>query len=463
MSDLAYRTIPELGRMIRSGEVSPTHLAEQALERLDTVGRALNAVATLTDDLAMEQARQAEDELAHGVDRGPLHGIPYGAKDLLATAGIPTAWGMAPFAEQIFDHDAAVIERMREAGAVLVAKLAMVEGAGGFGYEQPDAAFTGPGKSAWNPDAWSGGSSSGSGSAVGAGCVPFAIGTETWGSIHIPATFNGITGFRPTYGTVSRRGAMALSWTMDKIGPLARTADDCATVLGAVAGSDAGDPTTRSSRFEFMRPKRDGYRFAVLGNASESAQPEVAANFAASLNVLREIGTLEEVDLPDLPWDAAAGIVVLAEAASAFEEFILSEACQQLTAPEDRAGMLHALTIPAVDYLRALRVRRKGSRAMDDLLAGYDAIVAPTAAYVATPLTDRFDNWASTERSPSLGGVGNLCGLPSIALPNGFGERSLPTSLEIMGRAYDDALVLGIGMRMQELTDWHTRTPGGHA
>jgi Asp-tRNA(Asn)/Glu-tRNA(Gln) amidotransferase A subunit family amidase len=459
MTGAAFKTIPELGRLIRSGAVSPTQLAQEALTRLDTIGLSLNAVVTLTADLAMEQARIAEDELAHGVDRGPLHGIPYGAKDLLATVGIPTSWGMGPYRDQLFDFDATVIERLREAGAVLVAKLAMVEGAGGFGYEQPDAAFTGPGKSAWNPDAWSGGSSSGSGSAVGAGCVPFAIGTETWGSILVPAAFNGITGFRPTYGTVSRRGAMSLSWTMDKIGPMCRTAEDCATVLAAIAGSDPHDLATHEGWFEPPRANPDGYTFAVLREAADAAQPEVRASFEASLDVLGSIGTLEEVSLPDYPWDAAAGLVIMAEAASAFEEFMLSAAWQALTAPEDRAGMAHGLTVPAVDYLRALRVRRKGSRELDALLSRYDGIVAPALPYVATPLTDRFENWSSMERGPSLSGAGNLCGLPSITVPNGFGERGLPTGLEMMSRAYNDGRVLAAAMRFQELTGWHTRQP----
>jgi aspartyl-tRNA(Asn)/glutamyl-tRNA(Gln) amidotransferase subunit A len=243
-TDLSYATVIELGRLIRSGQTTPTRLAEHFIDRLETVGRRLNAVVTITRDLALAQARQAEKELASGIDRGPLHGIAYGAKDLLATAGIPTSWGAAPFKDQVFDHDAAVVERLRAAGAVLVAKLSMVECAGGFGYEQPNASLTGPGKSAWNEDAWSGGSSSGSGSAVGAGCVPFAIGSETWGSILTPSTFNGLTGMRPTSGRVSRRGAMALSWTMDKIGPMANSADDCWAVLAAIAGPDHAVPTS---------------------------------------------------------------------------------------------------------------------------------------------------------------------------------------------------------------------------
>ena len=241
----------------------PIQLAEEALASLDTVGRSLNAVVTLTPDLAMTEARKAEDELAHGVDRGPLHGIPYGAKDLLSTAGIPTTWGMEPFSDQVLDTDAVVIKLLREAGAVLVAKLAMVEGAGGFGYEQPNAALTGPGKSAWNPDVWAGGSSSGSGSAVGAGCVPFALGTETWGSILVPGAFNGVTGFRPTYGTVPGDGAMALSWSMDKIGPMAHSAADCRVIFSAIV-----DPPVRDGQpTDYSRDRSKPFRFGVLAGS----------------------------------------------------------------------------------------------------------------------------------------------------------------------------------------------------
>lgn len=473
---LSYATVLELGRLIRAGQVTPTQLAEHFIDRLESVGRRLNAVVTVTRDLALEQAQQAEAELAAGNDRGPLHGIPYGAKDLLATAGILTSWGAAPLKGQVFDRDAAVVERLREAGAVLVAKLAMVECAGGFGYEQPNASFTGPGKSAWNENAWSGGSSSGSGSAVGGGCVPFAIGSETWGSILTPSTFNGLSGLRPTYGRVSRRGAMALSWTMDKIGPMARTADDCWAVLDAIAGSDDNDPTSSACPVLPPFPWTDHgvaeagsadtssdtakpFRFGVLRGATERAQPEVAANFEASLAVLGQIGTLEDVSLPDLPWDAAASVVVIAEGAAAFEEFITSGDCAGLTAPEDRVGLYHGLTLPAVDYLRALRLRRVGSRQLDDLIAPFDAIVAPTLPYVATPIDANFATWFGRDRGPSLGAAGNLCGLPSITVPNGFGERGLPTAFEFMGRAYAEDRILAAASAYQTRTDWHRRHP----
>jgi aspartyl-tRNA(Asn)/glutamyl-tRNA(Gln) amidotransferase subunit A len=459
VSSLAYRTVPELGRMIRCGEVSPVQLAEEALDRLETVGRSLNAVVTLAPDLALEQARQAEEELAHGVDRGPLHGIPYGAKDLFATVGIPTSWGMAPHQRRVIDEDAAVIERLREAGAVLVAKLAMVEGAGGFGYEQPNATFTGPGRSAWKSEAWAGGSSSGSGSAVGAGCVPFALGTETWGSILIPSAFNGLTGFRPTHGMVSRRGAMALSWTLDKIGPMCRTAQDCGIVLAAIAGFDSADPSTRREWFEPPRPAHTRLRIAVLRGAAERAQPEVGAAFGASLDILRQMGDLEEVDLPGFPWEDAAGLIISVEGAAAFEDFLRSGEGERLTAPEDRMGLWEGLVVPAVDYLRALRVRRKGMQAMDDLLSRFDVIVAPAVGFVAPLIEDRFDTWFDADWGPSLGAAGNLCGLPSIGVPNGVGERGLPIALEFMGRAFGDGQVVAAAMRYQELTQWHERHP----
>ena len=226
MSDPTWLTIPELGRLLRDRRVSAVELAEHFLARLERLGPTYNAVVTVLRPQALAEARQRDVELAKGKDRGPLHGIPYGAKDLLAVEGAPTSWGAEPYRGQMLRRDATVVRKLREAGAVLCAKLAMVELAGGMGYNQAFASFTGPGRSPWDRARWSGGSSSGSGSAVSAGLVPFAIGSETWGSIQFPAAFCGVTGLRPTYGRVSRHGAMALSWTMDKLGPIARTAED---------------------------------------------------------------------------------------------------------------------------------------------------------------------------------------------------------------------------------------------
>lgn len=458
-------TLPELGRRLRTGETTPTALAEAALAALEGPGRRLNAVATVTRELALAQAVTAEADLAAGRDRGPLHGIPWGAKDLLATAGIPTSWGAAPLRDQTFDRDAAVVTRLQKAGAVLVGKLALVELAGGFGYDQPDAAFTGPGRNAWDPDAWAGGSSSGSGAAVAAGLVPFALGSETWGSITTPSALNGITGLRPTYGRVSRAGAMALSWTMDKIGPMARAAADCAAVLAAIAGPDpalppgappdAGPPFRVDADSGSEAPRR--FRIAVLRDATTGTQPEVAANFAAALEVLRELATVEEVVLPDLPFAEAANVVIVAEGAAAFEDLIEGGDVDRLTAPEDRIGLYHGLTLPAVEYLRALRIRRLGGRALEALLSPYDALVAPTLPSVAPPIGESFAGYFRGEGFKGLGAAGNLCGLPAVTVPNGFGERGLPTGLEFLGRAFAEDRILALAAAYQARTDWHTR------
>jgi aspartyl-tRNA(Asn)/glutamyl-tRNA(Gln) amidotransferase subunit A len=316
--DPVFVPLRQLGGMIRTGKVSPVQLAETFLHRLETLGPRYNAVVTLTRERAMDQARRAERELAAGRDFGPLHGIPYGAKDLLATSGgIPTSWGAAPLKDQRFDEDATVIRKLEAAGAVLCAKLAMVELAGGMGYRQPHASFTGPGINPWNLDAWSGGSSSGSGSAVSAGLVPFAIGSETWGSILGPAGYCGIAGLRPSYGRVSRHGAMALCWTLDKLGPIALTADDCGLVLDAIAGPDAADSTTTAQPFHYAggdaAPQR--FRFGVLEKVTAGCDEAVRANFEASLEVLRRIGTVEEVRLPDLPWEFITRTILHVEAA----------------------------------------------------------------------------------------------------------------------------------------------------
>ena len=225
-SDLMYLPIRELGARVKSRQVSPVKLAEVCLDRLEKLGPQLNAVVTVMRESAMNDARAAESAIAKGHHKGVLHGIPFGVKDLLATKGVPTTWGAEPYRKQVFDHDATVITKLREAGAVLCAKLAMVELAGGMGYNHPDASFTGPGLTPWNTKFWSGGSSSGPGAAVSAGLVPFAIGSETSGSILTPSAYSGVTGLRPTYGLVSRHGAMALSWSLDKVGPMGRTADD---------------------------------------------------------------------------------------------------------------------------------------------------------------------------------------------------------------------------------------------
>ncbi|HEY9505879.1 MAG TPA: amidase, partial [Gemmatimonadales bacterium] len=354
MSDLTWLTIPELGRRLRDRKVSAVELAEHFLGRLERLGPTYNAVVTVLRQPALAEARQRDAELAKGRDRGPLHGIPYGAKDLLAAAGAPTTWGAQPYRGQMFRSDATVVKKLRQAGAVLCAKLAMVELAGGMGYNQAFASFTGPGRSPWDQSRWSGGSSSGSGSAVGAGLVPFAIGSETWGSIQFPAAFCGVTGLRPTYGRVSRHGAMALSWTMDKLGPLARTAEDCGLVLAAIAGPDPADPSAldRPLAYPDRSTERKRYRLGMLKGTLEKTQPEVRRNFEESLRVLRDFADLEEgLELPGYPYDAMASIVLDAEAASAFEPLFESGRITELTAPEDRIGGYAGQVVLAKDYI----------------------------------------------------------------------------------------------------------------
>ena len=362
MSDLTWLSLPELGQLLRARKVSSVELVEHFLDRLERLGPAYNAVVAVLREPAISEARLRDAELVSGKDRGPLHGIPYGAKDLLAAEGAPTTWGAQPYRNQMLKGDATVVRRLREAGAVLCAKLAMVELAGGMGYNQAFASFTGPGRSPWDPARWSGGSSSGSGAAVGSGLVPFAIGSETWGSIQYPAAFCGVTGLRPTYGRVSRHGAMALSWTMDKLGPLARTVADCGTVLAAIAGPDPADPSALGQGFAYQAgaKTRKRYRLGILKGTLEKTQPEVRRNFEESLRVLREFADIEEeLELPDFPYEAMASIVIDAEAASAFEPLFESGRITELTAPEDRIGGYAGQVVLAKDYIRALRLRRR--------------------------------------------------------------------------------------------------------
>jgi aspartyl-tRNA(Asn)/glutamyl-tRNA(Gln) amidotransferase subunit A len=457
---LAFRTIRELGADIRAGRLSPVALAESCLQRLNTTGRKLNAVVTLTRERALEQATRAERELAAGRDRGPLHGIPYGAKDLLATSGgIPTTWGAEPFRDRCFEHDATVIRRLEEAGAVLVAKLAMVELAGGMGYRQPNASLTGPGISPWAPDAWSGGSSSGSGSAVGAGLVPFAIGSETWGSILGPATYCSVTGLRPTYGRVSRHGAMALCWTLDKLGPLALTAEDCGIVLAAIAGADPRDPTSAERPYRYDASDRGRFRFAVVRGTVEATEPGVRDGVARAIEDLRAIGSVEEIALPERPYEPIARLILWAEGSSAFEQLIESGVIAGLTAPEDRVTPYARDAILAKDYLRALRLRGVVARGIDAVISRFDAIVGPARGTAGPRLGAEFRSAIRGSFPDVLGAIGNAAGLPAIGVPCGFTADGSPVGLQFMGRAWEENTVLAAAEAWQARTDWHRRRP----
>jgi len=478
--DLLFASIPELARLIRARRTSPVELTEMFLKRLDTKGRELRAVAHLMRESALREARTAERELKAGRDRGTLHGIPYGVKDLLATRDAPTTWGARPYKDQRFTEDATVINRLRAAGAILVAKLAMVELAGGMGYNQADASLTGACLTPYNTKFWSGGSSSGPGAAVGSGCVPFAIGSETSGSIITPAAFCGVTGLRPTYGVISRHGAMALSWTLDKLGPMCRTAEDCGIVLRAIAGRDPLDPTSVDFNFGAppMRTNRAGnrrpaaqatlvrYRVAVMKDSYEKAQPEVRANFLRSLDLLRKAAAgrfqLEikmDVPLPDFPYGAAVGTIVDAEGASAFRDLIESGKVSELASPEGRTGGYAASLVTAVDYLHAMRLRQPMRRAWKELFTKYDVIAAPSRSTVAYPVERTFDKAYPGINAASPIGASNLVGVPAISIPNGFGADNLPTGIQFVAPAFGENTLIKLAQIYQSADELHRRRP----
>ncbi len=461
--DIVFTSVRGLGEMVRTRQVTPVELAEVFLGRLEELGPEYNAVVTVTRDLALDQARRAEQEIASGKYRGPLHGIPYGAKDLLATSGgIPTTWGAAPFRDQTFDHDATVVRRLEEAGAVLAAKLAMVELAGGMGYRQPNASFTGPGITPWDKNRWSGGSSSGSGTSVSAGLVPFAIGSETWGSILSPANNCGVAGLRPTYGRVSRHGAMAACWTLDKLGPLCLTADDCGLVLEAIAGHDPDDPTSSREPYSYepdTGPSGRKFRLSLPRNVTDGCQDDVRANFERALETLEQVATVEEIELPDYPYEAVTRTIVFAEYASAFDEFIESGRTAELTAPEDHHIPFARSVVLAKDYIRAMRLRGVIAREIDGVMSRFDALVAPTRPTTATPLDQEFRSATGDHGSDPMGAIGNGAGLPAVSVPSGFSTDGLPTAIQFMARAYRENTALAVAHAYQSLTDWHQRHP----
>jgi aspartyl-tRNA(Asn)/glutamyl-tRNA(Gln) amidotransferase subunit A len=460
--DTLYLSVRELGNRIRTRKLSPVELTEAYLDRLEKLGPRLGAVVTVTRDLALREARAADEEIRKGTYRGPLHGIPYGVKDLAATRGIPTTWGAEPYRKQVFDHDATVVRKLREAGAVLTAKLAMVELAGAFGYNSADASFTGPGRTPWNTDYWSGGSSSGPGAAAAAALVAFAVGSETSGSIITPAAYCGVSGLRPTYGRVSRHGAMALSWTLDKLGPMCRSADDCGLVLAAVAGRDRRDSTSSSRRFEFPEARRnEKFRIAVIKDSATGIQPAVRENFEQSLAALAKFcDVADAVAFPNLPFGPVVGTIIDAEGASAFRELIESGRIQELRSPKLRYGGYAASMVLAVDYLQAMRVRAKMKKALESLYAKYDALVAPARSTVAYPVGKDFSEvYLEYRGGPPIIPAGNIVGQPALSVPNGFGPHNLPTGIQFTGKVWSESRLLAIAHAYQQATDWHTRRP----
>lgn len=448
----------EQGRMIRARKVSSVELTRACLDALETEGAALGALAEPMRARALEEAALADRELAQGASRGPLHGVPYGAKDLIAARGAPTRWGSPAHAGQEFDHDACAVERLRAAGCVLVAKLAMIELAGGGGYEWAHASMTGACRNPWNHARWAGGSSSGAGAAVGAGLVGLAIGSETWGSIMVPAAFCGVTGLRPTYGRVPRHGAMALSWTMDKLGPMGRTAEDCALALEAMAGPDPRDPSALAGRFRApRRPPGKRLRIGVLPtDFSHETSRAAAKAFEDAVGLLRSLGhkTLG-ARLPPYPYELAASTIISAEGSAAFENLVRGPGLALLRDESQQAGLLAGLAVPAADYLRAMRLRAQVAPDALRVFASCDVLAAPTLLRGAPPI-DRSLN-ESWSHMGGNGGPGNLLGWPSLSVPMGFDSDGLPLGLELIGPPRGEATILGLGMEFQRETDWHAR------
>jgi Asp-tRNA(Asn)/Glu-tRNA(Gln) amidotransferase A subunit family amidase len=459
--DLAFLPVTTLSTLVRKREISSTELTRMYLARLKKHGPALNCVVTLTEDLALEQAAQADKDIGAGRHRGPLHGIPWGAKDLFATKGILTTWGAAPYQNQVFDYDATVVERLREAGAVLVAKLSL--GA----LAQGDNWFRGQTKNPWNGRG-SSGSSAGPGSATAAGLVGFSLGTETRGSIISPSAVNGVVGLRPTYGRVSRHGAMALSWTMDKIGPMCRSVEDCALVFNAIYGPDGRDDSVIDAPFEWnpdvpLSKLRIGYvktefepqpadgRGAGRGGAGgrgrggltpeqQRAQEEARLKIMNRvLEVYRKAGAaIQPIDVPGLDITAALNFILSVEAAAAFDDLTRSKEISDPSLNTWPNTFRTSRYVPAVEYIRAQRVRAVVMREMDELMSHYDAFISPTGS-----------------RSLSLT---NLTGHPAIALRAGFLDDS-PVDFMITGRLYDEATLLRVALAHEQATKWHERVP----
>jgi len=463
---ILFASVGELAKQIQAKQISPVELTQSYLDRSEKLGAKLNAYARLTPTLALEQAQAAEKEIHRGHYRGPLHGIPYAAKDLLAVKDIPTTWGAKPYADQVFPYNATVIEHLNHAGAILIGKAAMIELAGGLGYQFASASLQGETRNPWDTSCWTCGSSSGSGAIVAAGLAAFAIGTETWGSIVCPSAFCGISGFRPTYGRVSRYGAMALSYSMDKIGPLARSAEDCTRIFAAIAGHDPLDRSTLPidkaaytySPAADLKPR--ALRVGWLTNAwkEKDYDPSVSKVIDTTHKTLQHhFPSVKNAALPEGPWEDAANLVLSCEAGSAFSELIRSGKVSELNDPLAKIGGYTNLTVSGADYNSALRVREILQEKMVDLFDNYDVIATASLPVSATPLN--LDLSKGLAFADPIGGIGNLCGLPALSVPCGFTDKKLPVGLQFVARAGDDTAVLQAGRTFQQFTDWHHKHP----
>jgi aspartyl-tRNA(Asn)/glutamyl-tRNA(Gln) amidotransferase subunit A len=439
--ELLLKSIPEIGVLYRSGELSPLELTQFTLERIEKLNPTLNAFITITHERALERATRAEQELRSGLDRGPLHGIPVALKDLVNTAGIRTTCGSRILNGNVPTQDAIIVKRLEAAGAVLVGKTNLLEFA--YGIVHPDYGQTNnpfdPG-SPGNPGRTAGGSSGGSAAAVAAGLCFAALGTDTGGSIRIPASYCGLAGLKPTYGLTSLEGVFPLSWSLDHAGPIARSSRDARIFLEAVSG------VRLDHRLELS-----GMRFGILQRDGPEMQPDVLAAFDQACNVLERAGAeLLEVNVPDLELADAALLNVLLPEASAIHARWL-ETCPEDYAPFTRMQIELGFAIPAVTHVRAQQFRRHLTQQFLNVLEGVDAILSPTVAFVA-PFEDPVfaaDDLGATEARRT--GPYNLTGLPALTVNCGFGQHGLPVGLQIVTRPHADALALTIGSALEAL------------
>lgn len=437
---LAFYSVAELAVLIRNRQVSSVELTQIYLDRLKRHDKQLHCVVTLTEALAMQQARRADAALDAGQYLGPLHGIPYGLKDLVAVPGYPTTWGASPYQNQEIDTLATIAKKLEAAGAVLVAKLTSGELAYG------DVWFGGRTLNPWDLSQGARGSSAGSASATAAGLVAFSIGTETWGSIVSPATRCGATGLRPTYGRVSRHGVMALSWSLDKAGPICRTAQDCALVFETIRGSDGLDRTVVDAPFNF-RAQRDPEKLRVGYLEAFFTQDNSISGIAnqAALATFQKMGLQPQaINLPnDLPWNGVISTIIRGESSAAFDQLVLRNQDNQLArqTPGSRANSLRqSRFIPATEYLQANRHRTLLIEEMAKLFEQYDLLILPT-------------------NGSDQSAISNMTGHPVISLPAGFDPRGRPLSIILMGQLYDEATVLEVAHQFQLLTEHEGNAP----
>jgi len=439
-NELAWYSVADLSVLIHTRKISSVELTRFFLDRLKKYGDTLHCVITLTEELAMKQAQKADADLARGINHGSLHGIPYGIKDLFAVEGYKTTWGAAPYKDQTRVGNATVVKKLEEAGAILLAKFSL----GSLAMD--DVWFGGLTRNPWDLNQGSSGSSAGSAAATAAGLVPFAIGTETWGSIVSPSTRCGVTGLRPTYGRVSRTGAMALSWSMDKVGPICRSAFDCALVFNSLLGSDGFDqsvtdyPFNYSSSIDFKKLKV-GYLKSLFEKDDENR-----ANDSISLSEIHNMGiNFTAVSLPDsatIPVNSLA-IILVAEAAAAFDDLTRTNKDDVLNLQDKNAWpniFRAAQFIPAVQYIQANRLRYKLIQEMYAVMKQYDVIITPSFAGNQSLLT-------------------NLTGNPCVVVPNGFDKKGHPTSISFIGNLYDEAVLLAFAKMYQDATNYDNQRP----